>query len=327
MSIDIYTDGSCLGNPGPGGWAALTVPEDGTPQAIGGPEGRTTNNRMEQTAVIKALEQTPAGAQVTVYTDSTYVINTMTRGWKRRVNTDLWDRLDELTGSRSVQWEWVKGHVGHPQNEFVNALAEYHSGVRRTSPRLGDFVGAHAAQHQQREAAMSDDEAGGSALGSQASPGLTHLDSQGRARMVDVGWKEETDREAVAVGSVVMRPETLALIRAGGVKKGDVFAVARLAGIMGAKQTPHLIPLCHPIPLTSVSVNLELDESRSAVDITATARTTARTGVEMEALTAASIAGLTIYDMCKATDRGMRIEGVRLVRKRGGKSGDIDLSG
>ena len=174
---------------------------------------------------------------------------------------------------------------------------------------------------------MSDDEAAGSPPGSDASPRLTHLDQQGHARMVDVGWKEETDREAVAVGSVVMRPETLALIKAGGVEKGDVFAVARLAGIMGAKQTPHLIPLCHPIPLTKVSVDLELDEPRSAVSITATARTTARTGVEMEALTAVTIAALTIYDMCKATDRAMRIEGVRLVRKRGGKSGDIDLRG
>lgn len=323
--IRIYTDGSCLGNPGDGGWAALIVPEDGTPQAIGGPEGRTTNNRMEQTAVIKALEQAPVGAQVTVYTDSTYVINTMTRGWKRRVNTDLWDRLDELTGSRSVQWEWVKGHAGHPQNEFVNDLAEYHSGVRRTVPQLGKFVGAATAQPRHREAEMSNDEVAGSALEPEASPRLTHLDSQGHARMVDVGWKEETDREAVAVGSVVMRPETLALIKAGGVEKGDVFAVARLAGIMGAKQTPHLIPLCHPIPLTKVSVDLELDEPRSAVAITATARTTARTGVEMEALTAVTIAALTIYDMCKATDRAMRIEGVRLVRKRGGKSGDVDL--
>ena len=154
---------------------------------------------------------------------------------------------------------------------------------------------------------------------------LTHLDEQGRARMVDVGWKDETEREAVAAGSVIMQPETLELIAAGSVVKGDALSVARIAGIMGAKQTPNLIPLCHPIPLSSVAVELELDPARSAVDITATARTTARTGVEMEALTAAAIAALTIYDMCKATDRGMRIDGVRLIRKRGGKSGDVDL--
>ena len=154
---------------------------------------------------------------------------------------------------------------------------------------------------------------------------LTHLDEQGRARMVDVGWKDETEREAVAVGSIIMQPETLELIAAGSVAKGDALSVARIAGIMGAKQTPNLIPLCHPIPLSSVAVDLKLDPARSAVDITATARTTARTGVEMEALTAAAIAALTIYDMCKATDRGMRIDGVRLIRKRGGKSGDVDL--
>ena len=154
---------------------------------------------------------------------------------------------------------------------------------------------------------------------------LTHLDEQGRARMVDVGWKDETEREAVAVGSIIMQPETLELIAAGSVAKGDALSVARIAGIMGAKQTPNLIPLCHPIPLSSVAVDLELDPARSAVNITATARTTARTGVEMEALTAAAIAALTIYDMCKATDRGMRIDGVRLIRKRGGKSGDVDL--
>ena len=154
---------------------------------------------------------------------------------------------------------------------------------------------------------------------------LTHLDEQGRARMVELGAKPETEREAVARGSIVMRPETLALIRRGGVEKGDVLATARLAGVMGAKQTPQLIPLCHPIPLTHVDVDFAFDESRSAIDITATARATARTGVEMEAMTAVSVAALTIYDMAKAADRAMRIEAVRLVRKRGGRSGDIVL--
>ncbi|MBF8266896.1 MAG: moaC [Dehalococcoidia bacterium] len=156
---------------------------------------------------------------------------------------------------------------------------------------------------------------------------LTHLDEQGRARMVDVGWKEETQREAVARGSVVMKKQTLELIKMGGVEKGDVLSVARVAGIMGAKRTSDLIPLCHPLPLDQVTVELELDEARSAVNITATARTTAKTGVEMEALTAVAVAALTVYDMCKAVDRGIRIEGVRLVKKTGGKSGDIILEG
>lgn len=154
---------------------------------------------------------------------------------------------------------------------------------------------------------------------------LTHLDKWGRASMVDVGWKPETQREAVARGFVAMQPATLQLITAGSVDKGDVLATARLAGIMGAKQTSQLIPLCHPIPLNQVVVDLEIDEGRVGVQVTATARTAAKTGVEMEAMTAVSVAALTIYDMCKAVDRGIRLEEIRLMRKSGGKSGDIIL--
>ena len=154
---------------------------------------------------------------------------------------------------------------------------------------------------------------------------LTHLDDAGHARMVDVGAKPATRREATAVGSVVMQPETLALIIAGELEKGDALATARIAGIMAAKQTPSLIPLCHPIPLTRVAVDLEPDEAASAVNITATVVTTAQTGVEMEAMTAVCVAALTVYDMCKAVDRAIRFEGVRLVRKSGGASGDIVL--
>lgn len=143
--------------------------------------------------------------------------------------------------------------------------------------------------------------------------------------MVDVGPKPDTEREAVARGFVEMKPETLQLIKDGQMKKGDVLATARLAGIMGAKQTPQLIPLCHAIPLDQIVVDLEPDDKGPGVRITATAKTTAKTGVEMEALTAVSVAALTIYDMCKSADRGIRIRDVRLVRKRGGKSGDITL--
>ena len=153
---------------------------------------------------------------------------------------------------------------------------------------------------------------------------LTHLDEQGRVRMVDVGDKPTTDREAVAQGYVSVQPETLRLIQQGLMKKGDVLTVAQLAGIMGAKRTAELIPLCHPLPLNQVTVELALDGERGRINITATARTSAKTGVEMEALTAVSVAALTLYDMCKAVDRGMRIEGIRLVRKRGGQSGDVD---
>ena len=156
-------------------------------------------------------------------------------------------------------------------------------------------------------------------------PGLTHLDEHGRASMVDVGWKPDTEREAVARGFVSMQEETLRLVKEGLVKKGDVFTIARLAGIMGAKQTSQLVPLCHPIPLDQVVVELEADDDKCGIHITATAKTEAKTGVEMEALTAVSVAALTIYDMCKSVDRGMRIQDIRLARKRGGKSGEIVL--
>ena len=154
---------------------------------------------------------------------------------------------------------------------------------------------------------------------------LTHLDEQGNAKMVDVGDKDVTSREAVARGHVSIQPETLRLIKVGLMKKGDVLTIAQLAGIMGAKKTSELIPLCHPLPLDRVDVDLELDEAESRINITATAKTTARTGVEMEALTAVSVAALTLYDMCKSVDRGMCIEGIRLVKKSGGRSGDINL--
>ncbi len=150
---------------------------------------------------------------------------------------------------------------------------------------------------------------------------LTHLDDNGNAVMVDVSSKDETERTAAAKGSVVMAPETLQLIQEGSIAKGDVLAVARLAGIMAAKRTPELIPLCRPLTLTSVAVDLVCNEARSAVEITATCRLKGRTGVEMEALTAVSVAALTVYDMCKATDRGIQISDIHLTHKTGGKSG------
>ena len=152
---------------------------------------------------------------------------------------------------------------------------------------------------------------------------LTHLDSEGRARMVDVGHKPDTQRAAVATGEVRMKPETLALIRAGNVKKGDVLATAQLAGIMAAKRTADLIPLCHPLPLTHIEVNCELKDDLPGVAITATVRTTGKTGVEMEALTAVSVAALTVYDMAKAAEKTMQITNVRLLEKHGGMSGDV----
>ena len=154
---------------------------------------------------------------------------------------------------------------------------------------------------------------------------LTHLDAQGRAHMVDVGEKGVTRREAVARGTVLMQPATFQLIMAGGLPKGDVLAVARVAGIMAAKRAPDLIPLCHPLLLTHVAVDLQPAADGAGLLIAATVRTTGKTGVEMEALTAVSVAGLTIYDMCKAVDRSMRISDIRLAQKRGGRSGELVL--
>ena len=297
---EIYTDGACKGNPGPGGWAAVLFDGDGR-RVISGHDERTTNNRMELLAAIKGLEATPQGSDVTIHSDSEYLVRTMTRNWKRNVNRDLWDLLNGLCVSRQVSWEWVKGHDGDAGNEEADAWADWEAGRRERPPE----------EHGSNEDVPAT--------------GLTHLDEQGRASMVDVGMKPATQREAVARGFVSMQPDTLGLIKGGSLEKGDVLAIARLAGIMGAKQTPHLIPLCHPIPLNQVIVDLEVDDKQSGIKITATTKTEAKTGVEMEALTAVSVAALTLYDMCKSVDRGVRIQDIHLVRKRGGKSGEIVL--
>ncbi len=286
--IEIYTDGACIGNPGPGGWAAIIV-NGSDREEIKGHENRTTNNRMEIMAAIQGLVHTPVGSRVKVESDSQYLVNTMAKNWKRKANHDLWDMLDKLAAERDVNWVWIKGHDGHPENERANKLA--------------------------------NDEAGRP----ESNSALTHFDLEGNVHMVDITDKETTDRVATARGTVSMKPATLKLINRGELKKGDVLAVAKLAGIMAAKQTPQLIPLCHPLPITSTDVELKPDKKSSTVVITATVKTTAQTGVEMEALTAVTVAALTIYDMCKSVDRGMRIENIRLVRKSGGRSGDIVL--
>lgn len=289
--IEIYTDGACSGNPGQGGWAAIIL-ENGSERIIHGQEKSTTNNRMEMKAAIEGLASLPTGVCVTLISDSQYVVNTMTRKWKRKSNTDLWSRLDEETDKRAVEWRWVRGHAGNPLNEKADSLA-------------------------QREAK------GNHALPENTS--LTHVEEGGRARMVDIGPKLETQRTAVAKGSVTMLPETLQLIRSNSIQKGDVLGTARIAGVMGAKNTSGLIPLCHPLPLDYVDVEFDFGKKQDSITITSTAKTTAKTGVEMEALTAVTVAALTIYDMAKSSDRGMRISNIRLVRKSGGKSGNIVL--
>ncbi len=337
---NIYTDGSCLGNPGPGGWAAI-IEHDGQTEQLSGADPGTTNNRMEITAAIKGIGATPAGAAVVVHSDSEYVVKTMTKGWKRNANRDLWEELDRLIAQRNVDFKWVRGHDGHPQNEQADRLAVAAMKNARDIPGArGARPGSQGASGRGNSAAPSAFRGSGAGTstgrerpeptavheGASRAPGeqrgLTHIDAQGAARMVDVGEKPDSDREATAAAAITMRPETLALILQGKMPKGDVFTVARIAGVNAAKHTWELIPLAHQIPLSHVEVDFETDPQHGQVAITARARTTAKTGVEMEALAAASAAALTIYDMCKASDRAMTIGGIRLLAKAGGTHGD-----
>ena len=297
--IEIYTDGACKS--GVGGWAALILETSGHRDMSGKLED-TTSNRMELSAAIHSLESLPNGSEVTIFSDSEYLVKTMTQGWKRNTNLDLWESLDNLNISHKVNWEWVKGHANIPGNEYVNQLAGFEAGVTKTRPTIDKFF---------------------KTLDPTDVPTLTHVDPQGRVEMVDVGWKPVSDREATAQGHISMQPETINLIRDNLIKKGDVLTIAQIAGIMGGKRTAELIPLCHPLPLNKLDVELELDTHNNRVKISVLARTSGKTGVEMEALTAASIAALTIYDMCKGVDRWMTIEGIGLVSKSGGLSGDI----
>ncbi|MBI2832421.1 MAG: cyclic pyranopterin monophosphate synthase MoaC [Chloroflexi bacterium] len=228
----------------------------------------------------------------------------MTQGWQRKANVDLWEKLDQAVKQRKVRWEWA---------------------YRNTSPFHKDAHELAFGLAGRVEAAAVAPSAEKETSGVPVKKELTHLDEAGRARMVDIGEKPDTLREAVAKGLVRMQPSTFEMISKGGMPKGDVLAVARIAGIMAAKQTPFLIPLCHPIQISEAKVDFVLHKADSAVEIVAAVKSTGKTGVEMEALTAVAIAGLTIYDMCKAVDRGMRLEEIRLSRKSGGKSGTIAL--
>jgi cyclic pyranopterin phosphate synthase len=291
--IALYTDGACHPNPdGRGGWAALLV-RDGQVRALHGSAERTTNNRMELLAAIKGLEATPPGSEVVVFSDSEYLVKTMAGSWRRRANLDLWQQLDALTAERTVHWEWIRGHAGHPWNEEANRLAE---------------AEARGLPIQFRPPTREESE-----------PPV----ALAPASMVDISEKPPTAREAVAEAWVHLAPEAYRALRDAQLPKGDALALAQAAGILAAKQTPYLIPLCHSIPLAQVTVTFDFPEATQAVRITASAKTNAPTGPEMEALTAAAIAALTIHDMCKGLDPAARIEGLRVLRKSGGKSGDL----
>lgn len=292
--IEVYTDGAYNPVLGQGGWAAVIV-DGGQKRVFSGTTKKTTSNRMEITAALEGISRTPKNSEVVVYTDSQYLFGCMARGWQRRANRDLWQELDSVIGQRKVRWEWVDQSSRNP---------------------------LHKEAHDLATKLASQGEAGKPQAGAEV---LTHIDEKGRPRMVDISQKPDTEREAVAKGVVRMQPSTLKLIKQGGTAKGDVLATAQLAGIMAAKQTHNLIPLCHPILIGDIKLEFALDEAKSLVEITTTVKSIGKTGVEMEALTATAIAALTIYDMCKAVDRGIRIENIRLVKKSGGRSGTITL--
>ena len=338
QTYQLYTDGACDGNPGgPGGWAAILVDENGG-RWFAGPEPRTTNQRMEIMAAIKGLQQVPPGSQVSVFSDSQYLVNTMTKNWQRKANLDLWAQLDPLVKSRRVAWEWVRGHSGHPLNEQTDKLAVEAKKNPAWGERSGDLAGGLETSEpfqagdmgaRPRRGELPVEIAAESVMETASPPtiappmsSLSHVDAEGHARMVDVSPKDDTERVAIAEGRVVMEVATLDLILQNAIAKGDVLAVAQIAGIMAAKRASDLIPMCHPLMITHISVDLTPDPVRSAIAITATVKTTGKTGVEMEALTAVSVAALAIYDMAKAVDRAMRIEGIRLLHKSGGKSGE-----
>jgi cyclic pyranopterin phosphate synthase len=294
--IEIYTDGAYNPVLNQGGWGAVIV-ERGEKRVFSGTVKKTTSNRMEITAALEGILQTKHGAEVVVYTDSQYLFGCMTKGWQRRANRDLWPQLDEVVNQRKVRWEWIDQSARNAFHREAHDLATNLASQGEVTP--------------EKAVTMAGE--------------LTHMDASGRPRMVDVSAKPDTPREAVVKGMVRMQASTLERLRKGEMAKGDVLAVAQLAGIMAAKRTSDLIPLCHPILIGDIKVEFSFGEAGSTVEITTTVRSTGKTGVEMEAMTAAAVTALTIYDMCKAVDRGMKIENIRLVRKSGGKSGTISL--
>ncbi len=303
--VEIYTDGAYNPVLGQGGWGAVVV-EDSQKRVFSGVVKKTTSNRMEITAAMEGILHTPQGSEMVVYTDSQYLSGCMAKGWQRRANRDLWERLDAAASQRRVRWQWIERNTKNSLHQEAHALA---TNLASQGERLRPVPSEK--QKGQPKAPIGE--------------GLTHVDALGRPRMVDVTEKPDTQREAVAKCRVRMKASTLALLKRGGLPKGDVLAVAQLAGIMAAKQTPHIIPLCHPVLIGDVKVEFSLDEEASVVEITTAVKSTGKTGVEMEALTATAVTALTIYDMCKAVDRGIQIDNIRLIRKSGGKSGVVNL--
>ncbi len=285
--ITIYTDGACSGNPGLGGWGVVVIKENGEESYFSGSQEDTTNNRMEIQAVIEGLENSNPDEEIRIFSDSTYVINTLTKNWKRNANHDLWSKLDNLVRGRNIKWNWVKGHSGDKYNDLADELAvKAVDSKKKVTPN-----------------------------------NLTHIDDSGKLKMVDVSEKEISERLAIVQGFVVMQKETLEIIKQGELDKGDIITLARTAGITAAKSTPTLIPLCHTIPLSEIKIEIEFEDNLPGLKVICTTRAEWKTGVEIEAFNGVSIACVTIYDMCKAIDRSAYISDIKLIKKSGGKSG------
>ena len=285
--IQIHTDGSCLGNPGPGGWGAIIIYPDGDVKELSGSNQDTTNNRMELKAVIEALNFLQSGSMIELFSDSLYVINTITKGWKKKANIELWNELDNLIQKHNnISWNWVKGHSGDFYNEKVNDIAQGKAEMVKKN-------------------------------------NLSHVNEEGSVQMVDVGQKNDSERTAVAKGFVKVSQEIISQVLAANNPKGDVLSISRIAGIMAAKKTPELIPLCHQIDLNHVDITIDIDDENNRFVIEASTKSSSKTGVEMESLVAVSITALTIYDMTKAIAHDSLISDIQLVSKKGGKSGNI----
>jgi cyclic pyranopterin phosphate synthase len=302
--IEIYTDGAYNPILQQGGWAAIVV-EGRQKHVFSGIAKETTSNRMEVTAALEGIRRTSQSSEAVVYTDSQYLFGCAVRGWQKRTNRDLWQQLDEIVSQRNVRWEWIERNNKNPFHAEAHALATN-----------------LASQNEKLQPGLTEK---GVAPKTVVAEELTHVDASGLPRMVDVTEKPDTQREAVAKCKVRMMASTFDQLKKGPMPKGDVLAVARLAGIMAAKQTHHIIPLCHPILIGDIKVEFNLDEPDCAVEITTMVKSIGKTGVEMEALTATAVTALTIYDMCKAIDRSLHIENIRLTKKSGGKSGMINL--
>ena len=337
--VEIFTDGGAVGNPGPGGYGAV-IRVDGIAREMSAGYRLTTNNRMELMGVITAIEATADVGMdnlTTVTTDSRYVIDGIEKGWavkwrangwmrtkrEKALNSDLWGKLLDVLDGRDVKFKWVKGHSGHVENERADELVRGASGLPEDM-LLEDsgYTGKEVSSMDMLSGEVSrDDVAKDLDVGDEGRK-LTHLDSSGEARMVDVNDKAITERRATASCEVLMEGATLDLILSGGIGKGDAISTAKLAGVMAAKRTAELIPMCHNVPISQVEVRIDRLPSGKGLGIAASVRASWRTGVEMEAMTAVSVAALTVYDMCKSAERGIRISNVRLRRKSGGKSGD-----